>query len=278
MIICPSHRFVFVHIPKCAGTSIRLQLRSCDDQHIFMGRTGQHPVLGTLDYAHIPLRHLHTHFPDAYQSLQDFDSFAMVRDPLERFGSALRQVLWQYEKRPMTLIPPQEVRDRTLEILDELAPCLDDPPHRFVFFTRQIDYVDDQGQRVVKNLIPITLTAELLTYFSHRSGVALDAGRHSNRNVDLRIKGGAGRLAYRVNAALRRSLPERAHARIKGAMLKVLARKTSAAQSSGLLDMAEVKHFVAHHYAADIDLFKKVMQREGDIKVGLAAGQLAQVT
>ena len=276
MIICPTHGFVFVHIPKCAGTSVRLQLRACDPAHIFMGRTGEHPVLGTIDYAHVPLRHLRVHFPQEYAALTQMDAFAIVRDPLARFGSALRQVLWQYEKRPMTLIPPEEVRERTLRMLDEIAPVLDDPPHRFVFFTRQQDYVFDQGQQIVKNLVPVDLTAELIAYFAQRSGVSLDTGRHSNRNVDLRIKGRAGRVAYGVNAWLRRRLPDRIHARMKSAALQLLARKTSAAEAAGVLDLPEVREFVAEQYTGDIRLYADVLSRHDTIRDALLQGRIGQ--
>ena len=274
MIICPTHGFVFVHIPKCAGTSVRLQLRACDPAHVFMGRTAEHPVLGTTDYAHIPLRHLRVHFPEEYAALDRMDGFAIVRDPLTRFGSALRQVLWQYEQRPMTLIPAAEVRDRTLRMLDEIAAVLDDPPHRFVFFTRQEDYVFDQGRQIVEHLVPVELTAELIAYFAHRSGVPLDTGRHSNRNVDLRIKGRAGRVAYGVNAWLRRRLPDRMHARMKGAALRLLARPTTAAESAGVLDLPEVQAFVAEHYAGDIRLYDSVIAWRENIRDGLEMGRL----
>lgn len=274
MIICPKHRFLFVHIPKCAGTSIRLQLRECDDTHIFLGRTGTHPVLGKLDYAHIPLHQLREHFPEHYAYLGEFESFAVVRDPLERFGSALRQVLWQYEKRPMTLIAPEELREMTLNMLDKVHGEIDAPSHRYIFFTRQSDYIYDEGQRLIDHLVPVDLAGGLLGYLSERTGVALDADRRSNQNVDMRFKR-LGGLAYRVNAALRRTLPSGLHARVKGVALKVLATKKSAAETSGVLDIPEVQEFVTQHYQQDAEIYRAVIQDGDQLKAALRAGTLA---
>jgi len=275
MIICPTHRFLLVHIPKCAGTSVRLQLRDCDPEHIFLGRTGEHPELGLIDYAHIPLRHLRAHFPDEYAWFDRCDSFAILRDPLDRFGSAMRQVLWQYEQRPMTLIPQDELRDLTLRTLDELAPVIDNPPHRFIFFTRQSDYVFDEGTRRIDHLVPMDMAGDLIGYFARRSGVALDEGRRSNQNVDLRVKGGVGRLAYGLNATLRRALPAGLHTRIKGAALKVLAKPQNAAESAGLLDIPDVQDFVTEHYAEDAVLFAEVAALRVTLKTALAEGTLS---
>lgn len=273
MIICPKHRFLFVHIPKCAGTSIRLQLRECDDTHIFLGRTGMHPVLGKIDYAHIPLYQLRAHFPEHYAYFAEFESFAVVRDPLERFGSALRQILWQYEKRPMTLIPPEELREMTVRALEQIHSEIEAPSHQYIFFTRQSDYIYDDGHRLIDHLVPVDLAADLLGYFSRRTGVALDQGRRSNQNVEMRFKG-LGNMAYRANAALRKSLPSGLHSRIKTAALKVLATKDSAAEASGILDIPDVRDFVAEHYRQDAEIYRTVAQERERLKVALKAGNL----
>lgn len=274
MLISPKHSLIFVHIPKNAGTSIRHQLRDTDPDHIFMGKPQDHPELGRIDYAHIPLHRLRTHFPDEYAHFADCDSFAMVRNPLDRFGSALRQMLWQYEERPMTLIPADELRGLTLRMLDDIAGEVDDPSYKFIFFTRQADYIFDQGKQVISHLIPIDLSAELLDYFSARTGVQLDRDRRSNQNVELKVKGRFGAMAYRANAALRKALPPSLHGALKGAALKALAKEGSAAEASGILDIPEVQQFVTEHYARDQEIFDQVMARREEIRAGLAAGQL----
>jgi hypothetical protein len=277
MLISPKHRFVFVHIPKCAGTSVRHQLRACDPDHIFLGRPGDHPVLGRIDYAHIPLAQLRAHFPEHYASLRDFEAFALVRDPLDRFGSALRQIMWQYEKRPMTLIPPEELRTQTLRMLDRIATEIDAPSHPYIFFARQSDYLFDQGAQIVDHVLPIALVPDLLDYFAHRTGVALDRDRRSNQNVELRFKR-LGGLAYAANRTVRAILPAALHTRIKARALGLIAKKQTAAEASGILDLPEVQDFVTAHYAHDQQVFAAVMAQKDSLQAGLKAGRLAPQT
>ncbi len=277
MIISHKHKFVFVHIPKCAGTSIRTQILKSDPDATALGKPGEHPVLGTIDYGHIALDLLRQHFPDHDRDLRAFQSFAVVRDPLERFGSALRQVLWQYEERPMTLIPPEELRQKTLEMLDRIAAEIDAPSAPFIFFARQDSFIFDQGEQVVDHLIPLPLVSDFITYMAQRTGTPMDSGMRANQNVNLRFKG-VGALAYKVNGFLRARLPLGLHTAIRKAALGVLAAKEDAAQASGVLDLPEVRAFVETHYQRDIALYAAVMSGADALQAGLQAGDLSDVT
>ncbi|MEJ6396208.1 hypothetical protein V8J82_23340 [Gymnodinialimonas sp. 2305UL16-5] len=274
MIICPGQGFVFVHIPKCAGSSIRRQILQVDPDHIELARSGTHPDLGQIDFGHIPLDQLRVHFPDHYAQIRALDSFAVVRDPLARFGSALRQVLWQYEQRPMTLIPPAELRETTLRILDQVAAEIDAPSAPFIFFMRQDRFILDGEDQVLRNLIPLDLVPDFIGYISRRTGVPMETEARANQNVDLRVKGGFGTLAYKVNDRLRSVLPVNVHTRLKDTALRVLATKKSAAEASGLLDMPELRAFVQDHYARDAAIYAAVSARKVALAQDLAQGHL----
>ena len=273
MIISPKHRFVFVHIPKCAGTSVRTQLVKCDPNHIALGDTGDHPVLGRIDYGHIPLHQLSAHFVEYRDYIREFDTFAVVRDPLARFGSALRQMLWQYHQQPMTLIPADELRATALRMLDEIEGQIAAPERQYIFFARQSDFIFENGVQCVDHLIPLDLVADFIGHMSRRTGTSMETGTRSNQNVELRYKG-LGGLAYRVNGALRRVLPLDLHARIKDTALRVLSAKTSAAEASGVLDLPEVQAFVARHYAADQAIYDQVLQQVDTLQQGLRQDSL----
>ena len=274
MIISPKHQFVFVHIPKCAGTSVRTQLLKSDPEAIALGKLGMHPELGQIDYGHIPLHQLRQHFPDYYQNLQDYTSFAVVRDPLERFGSALRQVLWQYEERPMTLIPPNELRAKVLDMLDRIAAEIDAPSAPFIFFARQESFIFDEGRQIVDHLIPVDLVGAFIAHMAMRTGTAMDTGMRANQNVDLRFKR-LGGLAYRANGFLRARLPLGLHTRIRKVALAMLASKQDAASASGVLDLPEVRAFVAEHYQRDTAIYNAVIARRGELETGLVSGHLS---
>jgi hypothetical protein len=88
MIYLPSHRAVFIHNPKCAGTSLVIALERMFEERLqkFWGRSYQ-PALDTVrDLAHIKASELPTFLPDAPI---DF-TFGVVRDPYARFVSALK--------------------------------------------------------------------------------------------------------------------------------------------------------------------------------------------
>jgi hypothetical protein len=56
MIVSDRHRFVFIHIPKCAGTSVRNVLEGFDETGgRFNTRIADDPKFGRLDYTHLPL-------------------------------------------------------------------------------------------------------------------------------------------------------------------------------------------------------------------------------
>lgn len=271
MIISQRYGFVFVHVPKCAGTSVRTQIAACDPDHVAMAETGNHPVLGPIDYGHVPLTLLRRHFPEEYAAVETLPAFAILRDPLTRFGSSLRQTFWRYEKMPMTLIPPETLRARTLEIIDRVRAEIDAPSQQMIFFARQSDFVFDEGRRMVEHLVPIEEVGAFIDYLSVVTGTPMDRDRRSNQNVDLRAKW-LGPVAFRVNDALRRTLPLGVHGRIKNAALGVLATKKSAAESSGLLDMPEVREAVADLYADDMALYETARIEAPALKAGFAAG------
>lgn len=270
MIVCAAHRFVFIHVPKCAGTSIRQQLAECDDCGMSLGGRGNHPVLGRIDFGHIPLTVLAEHFPDHYRLLVDYDSFAVVRDPFDRFFSALRQSIWTYERRPLTLIPPEEQREYALRFLDMLEREIDAPSHKLIFFARQTDFVFRGDEKIVDYVFPLEKVGRLIDHLSRRTGRDLDPDRRSNQNVELKFKS-LGPLAYRLNTEIRRRLPERTHARLKSAALRVLTKRENAAQASGLSDMPEIKAFIERHYTGDAALHRRAIEEFGDVEAALTA-------
>lgn len=255
MIISDRHGFVFVHVPKCAGTSVRTQIAACDPDHIAMGEVGSHPTLGALDYGHVPLHQLRVHFPENYAYLERLPAYAILRDPLSRFGSSLRQTLWRYEKTPMTLIAPETLKARTREIIDRVRDEIDAPSAEMIFFARQCDFVFDGERRMVEHLVPIEEVGAFVSYLSALTGTPMDPDRRSNQNVDLKAKW-LGPVAFKVNDALRRALPLGVHDWIKSAALSVLASKTSAAETSGVLEMPEVQMAVEELYARDTELYQ----------------------
>lgn len=89
MIYLPNQRAVFIHNPKCAGTSLVIALERMfeeDQRRKFWGRSYLPEHDAVRDLAHIKVSELRAFLPT---EPVDF-TFGMVRDPYERFVSALK--------------------------------------------------------------------------------------------------------------------------------------------------------------------------------------------
>lgn len=111
-IVSDAHRFVFVHIPKCAGMSISVQMRQkgIDWDTRFVGKPlYEHPRYGDMMLAHLPLDVPGEVFPDTLEKYRVYDSYArdlllaagsgvsarILRSRLRALGGGLRRVRCQ---------------------------------------------------------------------------------------------------------------------------------------------------------------------------------------
>lgn len=153
MIINETKKVCFIHIPKCAGTSIRRLLQDFDDlKGAHTGKVATHEQLGLLDYVHIPLPVLSEHFPELYQKVKSYHSFAIVRDPFERFASSVTQRLKMYHKKRLKDISDKDITTeiknciRFLKNNNELTLL----PAEYIHFQRQSSYIFNEGKIISK--------------------------------------------------------------------------------------------------------------------------------
>jgi hypothetical protein len=91
MIISERKGFIFIHNPKCAGTSVRAALMPFDTtlNHFWMFEKWN----GTqVDKAHMPLTLFRRLYPEYYRLLDTYLSFMFVRDPYDRTVSAFNEL------------------------------------------------------------------------------------------------------------------------------------------------------------------------------------------
>jgi hypothetical protein len=106
-IYCMDRKFIFLHIPKNAGTSIRKNLSDVADVRSFDEHDEKTRVVRDQAYAN--------HFPywkiqelvdkdDLGIPIEDFRTFMVVRNPWERMVSLyehrMRKLHWEYEGKP----------------------------------------------------------------------------------------------------------------------------------------------------------------------------------
>jgi hypothetical protein len=183
MIVDDVHRFVFVHIPKCAGSTVHAQLSAWDSRDPAFHRPGRHPHMGDVHFAHLPLAFLRAHYPTEFDKLTQYHSFALTRDPRSRFVSALLQRLREFRGvRDLNL-------DRTV-IVNEAHHVIEWLTGRGVFsdleyihFSRQADYVRLDGVPVVANVYAVETLEAFAAALNRLCGVTVDPQRRENKNL-----------------------------------------------------------------------------------------------
>lgn len=154
MIISDKHEFIFIHIPKCAGSSIRNKLKYIDSKASSYGAVKFHPILGKIDYGHIPLFYLQSYFPNEYEKLNRYYSFCVIRNPHERFPSSLAQHLRMYKNMKLSDLSKKQFKAEIEKLIGSLEKhknmiCL---PYDLIHFQKQMSYIFHDGRQIVRNI------------------------------------------------------------------------------------------------------------------------------
>lgn len=260
MIANQAANFAFLHIPKCAGLTIHGVFQDKDDFGGFFFGTRAHPLLGQYDGNHVPLGMLRDIFPCAFNHIMPLEKFAIIRDPRQRFVSALAQRL-----RMFTNYEPSKIRARDLEReLANVMDCLSNSgpmlPRDFAHFMRQADFVEIDGLRVVENLFPIERTNALILEFSSRLGVDPPSTAHSNVTI------WRGSTLYNALRSLsfiyRRVLPEEQIQKGRKFLHRALSVSDVPPTLKHVLESETVQRFIEHHYAQDFELRAEVLEQD----------------
>jgi hypothetical protein len=190
MIVSHSKQFIFLHIPKCAGTSFRDVLKPYhDDNENFWYRRHSGYFGCELDYAHLRLWELHALCPRLFDALAGYKSLALMRNPYERFISALAQHLTAFHpKLDYYAVDKEVLREYAGRFIrDELRMERVLGNARFVHFSPQTWYITLGGRRLVHQVLPIPSDATGWAEIFASLGVpAAPVGRSNRRGAPLR--------------------------------------------------------------------------------------------
>ena len=90
MIISDVDKFVFIHNPKCGGTTVRESLMKYDMRSNYFWMFEN--IFGReIDKAHLPLDLLKIYYPNEFKLLSDYFVFGFTRDPIDRFVSSFNE-------------------------------------------------------------------------------------------------------------------------------------------------------------------------------------------
>jgi len=124
--------------------------------------------------------------------LKTYKTFAIVRDPYKRFQSSVSQYFKMYRKKHIRTFSPREICDEAARIVDTLTNFQAKGnrylPPEYIHFQRQVDYIRDNGNRLVKNLYDVDNTNQLIDDFfacagQQRPQEAEDEQRKANRSM-----------------------------------------------------------------------------------------------
>ena len=118
-------------------------------------RIGEHPEMGAVHFAHLTLHDLARYFPETLAKIRDYQSMAIIRDPRDRFFSAIFQRLREFRGIGQSVITREmiEAEARTVKSYLESDPERLDLEH--VHFNRQCDFIELGGQPVVHRLFSL---------------------------------------------------------------------------------------------------------------------------
>ncbi|WP_170399812.1 sulfotransferase family 2 domain-containing protein [Ruegeria arenilitoris] len=259
MILSDRYRFIFIHIPKCAGTSVRnavLPFHDADSR--FLKTVEHHPELGEIDFRHLPLSLLRELDHEAFDKLESYESYALLRDPFQRFRSAMAQRAKMYLGKEFAQLDDKDIRDEIGKVITYLQsePAVIAPD--YVHFARQSIFVETDGRRMVRNLYPVERMDCFVSDLARHIGTdTLEIG-HANRTTVFRYQG-LSRVMYAGSAVARRVLPGPIYEKMRVSARKILMKPNTSSVPS-VFDEPDVRGFVQDYYAADIALHRKALE------------------
>lgn len=266
MIISDKFGLVFVHIPKCAGTTLRFALAPFDDaaDRYYNKGVSEHPVLGPLDYHHIPLEVLAEHFTQDFDLFDSYRSFALVRDPFARFPSSLHERFVQRDGIPLSKRNRAEIAKEVDEVLRVLSEHPKDRPVTdpgLIHFSRQKDYIFLNGRRVVQTVRTVAEMDDVLSDLTGIIGRPIQPEESKNRRVH-HVFPAIEKLQRAITRPIEKALPRRlwkpAFKPIQAAFVATGLMRHAGNPLVNLPNASEIDAFIAEFYAEDIQLFEMV--------------------
>jgi len=164
--------------------------------------------IGLVGFDHPTLQMLCDHMPDLFEKLKRYHSFAVVRDPMERFLSSMYQYLRTSRNIDLVMGQPFSVHNECAEVIEILDRRDGQLPHLFLQFQRQIDFVQKDGVQLVKHLYTLESIDALMRDMGRRMGVDNATIGQDDRSLRLRMVK-AHRVVRALNAAAKSVLPYR---------------------------------------------------------------------
>lgn len=260
MIISDKHRFVFVHVPKCAGTSVRKALAPYDDYHgWFNDRIDNHCKFGELDFVHLPLEIMQTVLPKEYKKVVSYDAFAFIRDPESRFQSAFAQYVKVHRKIELAQMENKEINREVSNIINILNSSEFLIKPELIHFMRQECFLKDQSGYHVENIYPLTEVDRFLADISKKIGDNITLDINQNRTLVMKAPF-LRRPAMYASHGIKRILPTSSFNIVRQAARHLLMRPVGG-EIIKTFQQPSIREFIHAYYESDFRLYENIKQK-----------------
>lgn len=260
MILNHDHRTCFVHIPKCGGSSIRKRIARYDQEDKrFFYRIEEHPVLGRIQYGHLTMPVLAGYFPETFEKIREYDTYAVVRDPLLRFQSAIAQYCRAFQDTAFAALSADDRAGIVSRVIDHMNKHPDTLEPEYCHFARQHDFVFLEGERVVKHVYPIESIDEAGQAIARSLGAEFSLTTTNNTVVfkNETLRKSFGPMWSTAKAVLSNRQRDWAKRKLTALLTRPIAQRP---QEEFLSD--DVREFVDDFYKDDAELYRKALDRE----------------
>ena len=271
MIVSRRHRFVFMHNPKVAGSSVRGALEQWRDPDVDLFAVDPDPAspLHRIDRSHIGLAEFEHYYPELWGQVKTLPFFVLYRDSFRRFLSSFNEYCRVYGDTDIRFAATPERRRVFLSLIERLerlgqAEAVMDVLD-LTHFRPQWIYIDaPEGAALDLRAFDLSDMAGFTAALSDCIGAPVDFGRE-NSSEQFDLPGPMRRLL--ANNAIKKRLRE-----LPGAMWAMgQLRRRSGAAGKGLsvaerygmseAEETDLRAFVERFYARDQAVLARLQRR-----------------
>lgn len=271
--VAKDFNLVFLHVPKTAGLSIKQAMEGWSDEmfedvladmpgHVELDMQSpfrgylDHPELGSMHMDHIPLPVLRTHFPTAYKTISRAELFAVLRNPEERFLSAISQHLREFKNVGASHITDDLIRETAREMIGKVGGRGIFVDRHDIHFAPQSWFVEDPQAPLPARLFAIDRMDVLARWLTARTGKPIDM---TTRNATVLPKSQFVPL-HAVLTRLGKLVPRGLASKLRPLVLGLPMYRKSWSGSNFRFD-SETRAFIADFYKRDFELYEAALRQ-----------------
>lgn len=256
MLLSSDLNFAFVHVPKCGGTSLRESLRGMPGIGNPLAEARSAIPFET-DPNHVQLCLLRDHAPDLLARLGACTSYALLRDPVARFPSALFQHCKMFHGVEAGALSPADLAEVTRAAIAYLRAEDLVRDRRYIHFERQVRFTHLDGRQVVTRLFAVDAQAALIADVAATTGYHAPSLNESNAAVGYR-NAALQRLRLGLPRPLKRLARDHLPLAGKRAIDRLFFRPSLTRDRLEAILTPETRAFIAEFYAEDMAAFRAI--------------------